>query len=266
MFGVSVTGWCSHYLARGMVLAMSVFLVAGVAGAQTSEPMTVEADDLLEWNQTDGIYTATGNAVAVQGSRTISGDTLVATYDPEAETQDIDMVTATGNVSFEDDETKASGSKLVYKIGEEGYQVDGPKARVSGARGVITADKTILLETAEDQTQTMTARGSAVYRDSSGRVFAGNLLVALFDKEGSLQTIDADGAVMVTTEAGRKSTSDAATYDATSEQATLTGNVVIIDGASEMRGGRAEVDFKSGDSRMLSGGSGGRVSGVLVTN
>ena len=31
--------------------------------------MTVEADDLLEWNQTEGIYTATGNAVAVQGTR-----------------------------------------------------------------------------------------------------------------------------------------------------------------------------------------------------
>ena len=112
----------------------------------------------------------------------------------------------------------------------------------------------------------MTARGSAVYRDPSGRVFAGNLLVALFDAEGSLKTIDAEGAVTVTTEAGRQASGDAATYSALEEQATLTGNVVIIDGDSQMRGGRAEVDFKSGNSRMLSSGSGGRVSGVLVTN
>ena len=43
-------------------------------------------------------------------------------------------------------------------------------------------------------------------------------------------------------------------------------DVVIIDGASKMVGGRAEVDFKSGNSRMLSAGDGERVSGVLVTN
>ena len=266
MFEASFTDLARGRLTAAILLAMSVLVPAGTVSAQSSDPMTVEADDLLEWNQTDGVYTATGNAVAIQGARTIRGDVLVASYDPDSESQDIEMVTATGNVSFEDGETDAVGSRLIYKIGARDYQVDGPKARVTGARGTITADKTIILETAEDETQTMTARGSAVYRDSTGRVFAGNRLVALFDKEGSLQTIDAEGAVEVTTEAGRKANGDAATYDAPSEQATLTGNVVIIDGGSEMRGGRAEVDFKSGNSRMLSAGTGGRVSGVLVTN
>ena len=253
-------------MAAGFALALSALLAATPAAAQSNEPMTVEADDLLEWNQTEGVYTATGNAVAIQGARTIRGDVLVASYDPDSETQDIETVTATGNVSFKDEESDASGGKLIYQIAARDYQVDGPKARVSGARGTITADKTIILETADDETQTMTARGDAVYRDSTGRVFAGDRLVALFDKDGSLQTIDAEGAVVVTTEAGRKANGDAATYDALSEQATLTGNVVIIDGASKMRGGRAEVDFKSGNSRMLSAGNGGRVSGVLSSN
>lgn len=266
MIEVSFTGQSRARLAGGLFLAISALLTAGPAFAQSAEPLTVEADDLLEWNQTDGTYTATGNAVAIQGARTIRGDVLVATYNPDSETQDIELVTATGNVAFKDNETDASGGKLIYKIAEQDYRVDGPKARVSGARGTVTANNTIILETAEDEAQTMTARGNAVYRDSTGRVFAGNLLIALFDKEGSLQTINAEGAVTVTTEAGRKANGDAATYDALSEQATLTGNVVIIDGASEMRGGRAEVDFKSGNSRMLSAGSGGRVSGVLVTN
>lgn len=266
MIEVSFTGQSRARLAGGLFLAILALLTAGPAFAQSGEPLTVEADDLLEWNQTDGTYTATGNAVAIQGARTIRGDVLVATYNPDSEAQDIELVTATGNVVFKDDETDASGGKLIYKIAERDYRVDGPKARVSGARGTITANNTIILETEEDDSQTMTARGKAVYRDSTGRVFAGNLLIALFDKEGSLQTINAEGAVTVTTEAGRKANGDAATYDARSEQATLTGNVVIIDGGSEMRGGRAEVDFKSGNSRMLSAGDGGRVSGVLVTN
>lgn len=253
-------------VAAGLFLALSALLAANPAAAQSGEPMTVEADDLLEWNQTDGIYTATGNAIAIQGTRTIRGDVLVASYDPDSEAKDIETVTATGNVSFKDEETDASGAKLIYKVAARDYRVDGPKARVSGARGTITADKMIILETAEDETQTMTARGDAVYRDSTGRVFAGNQLVALFDKEGSLQTIDAAGAVVVTTEAGRTAEGDAATYDALSEEATITGNVTIIDGASKMRGGRAEVDFKSGNSRMLSSTGGGRVSGILSSN
>ncbi|MEK9553529.1 MAG: LptA/OstA family protein [Alphaproteobacteria bacterium] len=247
-------------------LAVTAFLFSGAALAQDPVPMTVEADDLLEWNQTEGIYTATGNAVAVQGARTIRGDVLVARYDPDAETQDIDVVIATGDISFEDETTEATGSKLVYNITSQDYSIDGPKARVSGRRGVITASKLITLQTADDKSQTMTARGNAVYRDSTGRLFAGDLLVALFDSDGSLQTIDAEGAVTVTTEAGRKANGDAATYSALTEQATLTGNVVIVDGESTMSGGRAEVDFKSGNSRMLSSGNGGRVSGVLVTN
>ena len=255
-----------HWLALPAGIAVAAFLFSGAALAQDSEPMTVEADDLLEWNQTEGIYTATGNAVAVQGTRTIRGDVLVARYDPDAETQDIDVVTATGDVSFKDETTEATGSKLVYNIANQDYRVDGPNARVSGRRGVITADRLITLQTADDESQTMTARGNAVYRDSTGRVFAGNLLVALFDSDGSLQTIDAEGDVTVTTEAGRRAEGDAANYSALTEQATLTGNVVIVDGESTMSGGRAEVDFKSGNSRMLSSGAGGRVSGVLVTN
>ena len=66
--------------------------------------------------------------------------------------------------------------------------------------------------------------------------------------------------------AALEATGDAATYDATAEAATVTGNVEIIDGANIMRGGRAEVDLRTGNSRMLSSGSGGRVSGVLISN
>ena len=60
---------------------------------------------------------------------------------------------------------------------------------------------------------------------------------------------------------GRKATGDAATYDATAEAATVTGNVEIIDGANIMRGGRAEVDLRTGNSRMLS--SGKDASGIV---
>ena len=248
-----------------MALLALLSVPAGVS-AQESQPLTIEADDSLEWNQTDGIYTATGNAIAIQGERKIAGNKLVATYDPDSEGRDIDEITATGAVTFVDTDIEAQGSKLIYTMKSDDYQVDGPDARVAGPRGTITADTRIILDTRADKTQEMKARGDALYRDGDGRVFAGDSLDAIFDETGSLVTIDAKGDVRVVTEGGREATSDAAIYNAVTEQAVLTGNVVVIDGESRMKGGRAEVDFKTGNSRMLSSGSGGRVSGVLVSN
>ena len=263
------TSFRSHTVLRqslaGMALLALLSVPAGLS-AQESQPLTIEADDSLEWNQTDGIYTATGNAIAIQGERKIAGNKLVATYDPDSEGRDIDEITATGAVTFVDTDIEAQGSKLIYTMKSNDYQVDGPDARVAGPRGTITADTRIILDTRADKTQEMKARGDALYRDADGRVFAGDSLDAIFDETGSLVTIDAKGDVRVVTEGGREATSDAAIYNAVTEQAVLTGNVVVIDGESRMKGGRAEVDFKTGNSRMLSSGSGGRVSGVLVSN
>ncbi len=263
------TSFRSHTVLRqslaGMALLALLSVPAGLS-AQESQPLTIEADDSLEWNQTDGIYTATGNAIAIQGERKIAGNKLVATYDPDSEGRDIDEITATGAVTFVDTDIEAQGSKLIYTMKSDDYQVDGPDARVAGPRGTITADTRIILDTRADKTQEMKARGDALYRDADGRVFAGDSLDAIFDETGSLVTIDAKGDVRVVTEGGREATSDAAIYNAVTEQAVLTGNVVVIDGESRMKGGRAEVDFKTGNSRMLSSGSGGRVSGVLVSN
>ena len=249
----------------GICLVALAALPMGVA-AQDGTPLTVEADDILEWNQNDGIYTAKGNAVAIQGDKVIRGNILVATYDPDSEERDIKTVTATGKAAFKDETSRASGSKFIYRIAEEDYRVEGPKAVVSGSRGTITADTSVDLDTRDDETQKMTAIGKAIYTDSNGRVFAGNLVNTYFTADGSLTAIDAEGNVKVTSATGREATGDAATYDARSEFATVTGNVEIIDGGSRMLGDRAEMDLKTGNSRMLSTGSGGRVSGVLQSN
>ena len=255
---------CSPFV---LVCAAMLALAPGSTSAQDqSAPLTVEADDFLEWDQTDGIYTAKGNAVAVQGDARIRGDLLVATYDPNAEDANIETITASGRVDFKDDKSSASGSKLIYNLATSDYRVEGPKASVSGPRGTIQADSSIDLDTQSDETQRMTASGDAIYRDDSGRVFAGDRIVAFFAADGSLSSLDAKGDVSVISGNGRQATGDAATYDADAEAATVTGNVEIIDGANRMRGGRAEVDLKTGNSRMLSSGAGGRVSGVLVTN
>ena len=244
---------------------MLAFAPAATVAQDRNAPLTIEADDLLEWNQTDGVYTAKGNAVAVQGEAEIRGNLLVATYDPKAEARISDHNrNGQGVVQGRDIERKRK--QAIYNIATSDYRVEGPKASVSGTRGKITASNSIDLDTQPDETQKMTAVGTAVYTDDTGRVFAGDRLVALFAADGSLTSLDAKGNVSVVSGTGRKATGDAATYDAAAEAATVTGNVEIIDGANIMRGGRAEVDLRTGNSRMLSSGNGGRVSGVLISN
>ncbi|MEC8309007.1 MAG: LptA/OstA family protein, partial [Pseudomonadota bacterium] len=139
---------------RFVLLCAGMLAVAPAATVAQDQnaPLTIEADDLLEWNQTDGVYTAKGNAVAVQGEAEIRGNLLVATYDPKAESADIETITATGRVSFKDETSNASGGKLIYNIATSDYRVEGPKASVSGTRGKITASNSIDLDTQPDET------------------------------------------------------------------------------------------------------------------
>ena len=112
----------------------------------------------------------------------------------------------------------------------------------------------------------MTATGDAVYVNAENERFAGDLINAYFDAEGVLQRIEGEGDVDVRTFEGNTASGDTLVYLATTENATLVGNVSISDGKSTMQGGRAEVDFKTGNSRLLSEKAGGRVSGVLIAD
>ena len=85
------------------------------------------------------------------------------------------------------------------------------------------------------------------------------------DAEGALQRIEGEGSVDVRTSEGNTASGNSLVYLAKTEKATLVGDVSVSDGKSTMQGGRAEVDFVSGNSRLLSDEKNGRVRGVLIT-
>ena len=67
--------------------------------------------------------------------------------------------------------------------------------------------------------------------------------------------------VTITQADGSKATANKADYNRATDSALLTGNVIVKDRKTELAGDRAEVDFATGISKMLSDKSGGRVSG-----
>lgn len=231
--------------------------------AQEANTLHIEADEVLEWNQTDGTYFAKGTALARQGTTKISAEELLASYDPASTTRRIQRIVATGNVSYVAEDASATGAKLVYDLSKTTYLVEGENARITGPSGTMSATKDINYDASDSARKIIIARGNAVYTDNDQRVIAGDKVIGIMAEDGALQTLDAENNVKVVTIDGQTATGDTVTYDYATSKAVLTGNVEIIDGPNVMRGGRAEVDFDSGISRILSDGSSGRVSGVL---
>jgi lipopolysaccharide export system protein LptA len=118
-----------------------------------------------------------------------------------------------------------------------------------------------------DKRQLAVARGDAVAIRADRRIRADTLSAQFFDVPGQgqkLQRVDAFGNVVVSTQQ-ETARGDKGVYLAEREQATLIGNVKITRGTSQLDGETAEVDMKTGVSRLLTGSSGqARVRGLFV--
>jgi lipopolysaccharide export system protein LptA len=260
---------CSIFHLYLPALALSGFamlLVPPVMADSHAEksPVTIEASDFLEWNQSKGTYIAKGEAYIVQADADIRAEHIIATYNPDSAARDLTRVIATGDVLYNNGENSAVGEKLDYDIQASIYILTGKNARAAGPKGEMTATQSIKFDEKDINKRVVTAVGKARYKNQDGRVIFGDKLVALLDENGTLITIDAYDNSKVITEQGTTATADQINYIADTSLATLTGDVEINDREGNiMRGARAEIDFDKDISRMLSGTSGKRVSGVL---
>ena len=237
---------------------------AGSNSTATQRPITIEADDSLEWNQTNGTYTAKGDAYVEQGQASISASHIIANYATEGETREITQVTATGSVTYIEGENTAEGDKLNYDLTSNLYVLTGKNASVTGPKGTMTAAKSITYDSTDNDNRKVTASGKARYKNSDGRSVFGDKLIAYIGADGTLKTIDAYGNTKVITVQGTIATADKLNYNASTSIANLDGNVEIIDKENIMRGARAEVDFDKEISKIISGSTGKRVTGILT--
>ena len=227
-------------------------------------PITIEASDSLEWNQTDGTYIAKGDAYVEQGQTNISASHIIASYATEGETRDIIQVIATGSVTYIEGKNTAKGDKLDYDLISKSYILTGKNASVTGPEGVITATKSITYDTTDNNNRKVTAIGKAHYKNSDGRNVFGDRLIAYIGADGTLKTIDAYDNTKVITAQGTVAAADKLNYIASSSMANLDGNVEIIDKENIMRGGRAEINFDKEISKIISSPTGKRVTGILT--
>ena len=254
-------------LGIGSCLILTAQLLAQTSSNNNvAAPLTIkiEANDFLEWNQTEGTYIAKGDAYVEQGQANISAGHIIAEYANEGETRDITQVTATGSVTYIEGENTAKGEKLDYNLISNLYVLTGKNASVTGPKGTMTATKSITYDSANNNNRKVTAIGKAHFKNSGGRNVFGDRLIAYIGADGTLKTIYAYDNTKVITAQGTVATADELNYIASTSMANLDGNVEIIDKENIMRGANAEVDFNKEISKILSGPTGKRVTGILT--
>jgi lipopolysaccharide export system protein LptA len=234
-------------------------------GGDDQVPITVEADQGIEWIRDSKTYVARGNARATRADTRVTADTLTARYREKPDgTTEIYRLEADGNVVIATPRERALGDRGVYELDKASVVLTGRNLRFENGADVITARDS--LEYWQEK-RVAVARGDATAVRGTQRIAADTLtahFVELKNGTTELSRIDADGNVVITTPEevarGREGV-----YTAAKGTATLTGDVRITRGRNQLNGERAVVNLNTGISRLLPAGKGGeRVKGLFT--
>jgi lipopolysaccharide export system protein LptA len=243
---LAVAGWLLSHGAAAQGLPLP-----GFGNTGTALPVAIEADKGVEWRQNEQVYIARGNATAKRGDSTIRADELHAHYRRTQENrQEIYRITAEGNVKITTPKETITSDNAEYMVETGVFTLKGKPVKIDSGKSTLIAG--LIVYNSKNKTANVT--GGAQVSEDKKRVRADRFL-AFFKEDGgkqSLKRVEAFGNVVITTptEIAKGNRGD---YDAETQVATLTGNVRLTRGDSQLNGDRAEVNMKSGVSKLLAG-------------
>ena len=262
-------GRCAALALLGPLLLGAPAAAQGLKGLQSGDlPLEINAEEGIEWRRNEQLYIARGNAEAIRGELTLYADVMTAHYGKTgAGGTDIDRIDVEGNVRIVSPSATIYGDRGAYDVANGVLVLVGDNLRLVAGNDIITARDS--LEYWEVK-KLAVARGDAVAVREDKRIQA-DVLSAHFapDAEDNLvlTRIDAFGNVRIAT-ATDFARGDRGVYYVDREFATLSGAVRITREENQMNGEYAEIDMKTGISRMLAGAPGtkttARVQGLLV--
>lgn len=274
-------------IAIGTALA---WLVPGVGGAAAQgldfaagdEPVTIDANDGIEWQRDRSAYVARGNATATRGDTSVRADQLIAYYTPESDGSDIFRIDAVGNVLILGPEQQVVGDRAIYDVVNGIVVITGEDLALTTPNEILTAQESLEYWATD---QMAVARGDAVVCTGSERLSA-DILTAYFRDDGTggatgateapqpeagteadgsaaaiadqsqkLDRVEAFGGVVILTSTDRAE-GDRGVYYAQDEIAYLNDNVRISQGENILEGTAAQYDlatrvFKVDNARMI---------------
>lgn len=240
----------------------------GVTNLSENAPIEVEASQGIEWRREEKVFVARGDARAKQGNVTVTADTLSAYYrEPQGGGTQIYRVEAAGNVRIAAGASTIEGERGVYDLDRDVMTVTGDKVVLVTPEQRVVANKSMEFD---NRKQVAVARGDATVARGDQRIRA-EVLTAYFERNGQgrsvIRRIEGVGDVHVSTPS-EVARANRGTYDLAAGLATLSGSVKITRGTNQLNGENAEVNLRTGVSRLTGapGEAGGRVRALIVPN
>ena len=233
---------------------ISAAVVAGgldLASGSKDMPIEITADNGIEWEKNKEILIASGNAKASRGGITVLAEVLRAYYRKKTTGgTDLYRLDAAGGVKIFSDTESMEGQTAVLDFEQAILKVDGKKVIYKAGPDTITANQQ--MEYWERQKMAV-ARGNAV-AIHKGKTLRADVLKALLRKNktgrSEVYIIEAFNNVLIVS--GKdKLRSDSAIYKLDSGIATLKGNVSIVREDTILKGDLAEINLKTGISKLL---------------
>ena len=260
------------------LLLAALAVVAGAAGGRAQEaatgatagqqPIEITAEGGIEWDRNAQTYTARGAAQARRGELSVAADTLVAHYRERADGggSEIYKLEALGQVRLVSQSAVVTGDRAVYDVTSRSMTMTGQNLKLETGTDVLTARDRLEYS---DATHQASAYGAvAVVREGS-RLEAEEVRATLAPGaagELALTKVEASGDVRIATER-EFIRADRGTYDVDKQFAILAGGVKVTQGQNQLNGEYAEVDLKTGVSRLLGappGSGSGQVKGLVL--
>lgn len=221
----------------------------------SSEAIDISADGGLEWRRKEHVYIARGNAKAVRGTSVAEADVLSAYYDTTG--NNLQRLLAEGHAKLTSGSTLMTGDRGDYDAVMKVLRMTGGDLKVESGDQTITA--TTAIDYWPDR-NVMNALGNSkiVRRDTT--INADQSVFYLrkdAQNKSSVYQIESTGHVTIKTPK-QTATAKKLVHNIDRDITVLSGNVQITEGDRQIMGERAEIDHKTGVSRLLSSG-GGRV-------
>ena len=233
---------------------ISAAAVAGgldFASGSKDMPIEITADNGIEWEKNKEILIASGNAKASRGGITVLAEVLRAYYRKKTTGGTaLYRLDAAGGVKIFSDTESMEGQTAVLDFEQAILKVDGKKVTYKAGPDTITANQQ--MEYWERQKMAI-ARGNAV-AIHKGKTLRADVLKALLRKNktgrSEVYIIEAFNNVLIVSDKDRLR-SDSAIYKLDSGIVTLKKNVLIVREDSILNGDLAEINLKTGISKLL---------------
>ena len=217
-----------------------------------NEPIEIFAEDGIEWHKNKSKYVALGNAKALSGTLSLESDKIEAFYkENDSSNMNITEVRAKKNVVVQDKKMKITGGEYAeYKILKDYFLINGKNIILTSEKNILKTNKK--LEYWRSKNIAIATGKAEAKKDNEFIVLADKLVWYLQERNQKTTVKKLLGFNNVSIKTNNEvAFSDKAIYNNNTEICKLFGNVKLQRGESFLIGEYAEVDLRSGISKLL---------------